>query len=83
LTTPEAAGSSVGGWTVHRSGKRTPNICDIFSPKGMGNMLGIRDPTPPNSDSDNGSAGGNKSNRFAALQEDDKEEVSDATTALR
>ena len=46
-------------------------------------MLGIRDPTPPNSDSDNGSAGGNKSNRFAALQEDDKEEVSDATTALR
>jgi len=48
--------------------------------KGVGNILGIRDPTPPNSDSNNGSAGSNKSNRFAALQEDEEEEVSDATT---
>jgi len=80
LTTPELTGSNVGGWTIHGSGKRTPNICNIFSPKSVGNMLGIRDPTPPNSDSDTGSAGSNKSNRFAVLQEDDKEEVSDATT---
>ena len=80
LATPDVTGSSVGGWTIHRSGKRIPNICDIFSPKTMGNMLGIQDPTPPNSDSDNGSAGSNNSNRYAALQDDDEEEVSDATT---
>jgi len=80
LNAPEVTGSNVGGWTIHGSGKRAPNICDIFSPKGVGNMLGIRDLTPPNSDSDTGSAGSNKSNRFALLQEDDKEEVSDATT---
>jgi len=80
LATPEVTGSSVGGWTIHGSGKRTPNICDIFSPKTMGNMLGIQDPTPPNSDSDNGSAGSNNSNRYAVLQDDEEEEVSDATT---
>jgi len=82
LTTPEVTGSAVGGWTIHGSGKRKPNICDIFSPKIVGNMLGVRDPTPPNSDSDTGSAGSKKSNRFAALQEDGKEEVSDATTDI-
>jgi len=49
-------------------------------PKGVGNMLGIREPTPPNSDSNTGSAGSNKSNRFAVLQEDDEGEVSHATT---
>ena len=82
LTTPEVTGSNVGGWTIHGSGKRTPNICNIFSPKGVGNMLGIQEPTPPNSGSDTGSAGSNKSNRFAVLQEDDEEEVSDATTDI-
>jgi len=75
-------GSSTGGWTVHASGKRTPNICDIFSPKVMGNVLGMRDPTPPNSDSDVGSAGSNSSNRHAALQDDEEDEVSDATTDI-
>jgi len=80
LNTPEVTGSTVGGWTIHGSGKRAPNICNIFSPKSVGYMLGIRDPTPPNSDSDTGSAGSNKSNRFAVLQEDNEEKVSDATT---
>jgi len=81
LTTPEAKGSSAGGWTAPKSGKRVPNICANLTPKGVGNMLGMWDPTPPNSDSDSGSAGSNK-NSFAALQEDDEEEVSDATTAI-
>jgi len=42
--------------------------------------LGIRDPTPPNSDSDIGSVGSDGSNRHAVLQDDEEEEVSDATT---
>jgi len=70
LATPDAMGSSAGGWTIHGSGKRTPDICDIFSPKVMGNMSGTRDPAPPNSDSDVGSAGGDNGNRCAALQDD-------------
>jgi len=82
LATPEVTGSSTGGWIIHGSGKRTPNICDIFSPKVMGDMLGIRDPTPPNSDSDVGSAGSNNSNRYAVLQDNEEEEVSDATTDI-
>ena len=80
LTTPEVTGSGVGGWTVKGPNNRQPNICNLFPPKGIGNMLGIRNPTPPNSDSDSGSTGSNKSNRFAAVQEDEEEEVSDATT---
>jgi len=82
LKTPSAAGSSTGGWILHGTGNRTPNICDIFSPKTMGNVLGMRDPTPPNSDSDIGSAGSDSSNRHAALQDDEEEEVSDATTDI-
>jgi len=69
LTTPANKGSSLGGWITKGAGKRTPNVCDIFSPKNVGNMLGMRDLTPPNSDSDNGSAGSNKSNRYAVLQD--------------
>jgi len=80
VTTPEVKGSSVGGWTIKGSGSHQPNLCQHLTPKGVGNMLGIRNPTPPNSDSNSGSAGSNKSNRFAALQEDDEEEVSKATT---
>jgi len=80
LNTPEVKGSTVGGWTIKGPNNRQPNICNLFSPKGVGNMLGIRNPTPPNSDNDSGSAGSDKSNRFAVLQEDDEEEVSDATT---
>jgi len=82
MTTPVLVvkGSSVGGWTIKGSGNRQLNICKQFSPKGKGNMLGIHNPTPPNSDSDSGSAGSDKSNRYAVLQEDDEEEVSDATT---
>jgi len=80
MTTPDVKGSSVGGWTIKGSGNGQPNFCQQLTPKGIGNMLGIRNPTPPNSESDSGSAGSNKSNRFAALQEDDEEEVSDATT---
>ena len=45
-------------------------------------MLGLCNPTPPQTDSDSGSAGGNRSHRFAALQEEDKEEDSDATAAV-
>jgi len=82
LKTPDVTGSSAGGWILHGNGNRTPNICDIFSPKTMGNMLGIRGPTPPNSDSDIGSAGSNSSNRYAVLQDDEEEEVSDATTDI-
>ena len=82
LTTPDVTGSSAGGWTIHATGKRAPNICDIFSPKVVGNVLGTRDPTPPNSDNDVGSAGSNSSNRHAVLQDDEEEEVSDATTDI-
>jgi len=82
LATPDVTGSSAGGWTIHGSSKCTPNICDVFSPKVMGNMLEMRDPTPPNSDSDVGSAGSNNSNRCAMLQDDKEEEVSDATTDI-
>jgi len=82
LKTPDITGSSAGGWTIHGTGKRTPNICDIFSFKTVGNMLGIRDPTPPNSDSDIGSAGSNSSNRCALLQDDEEEEDSNATTDI-
>jgi len=45
-------------------------------------MLGLRNPTPPQTDSDSGSAGSNKSNRFAALWEEDNEEDSNATTTV-
>jgi len=82
LAAPDATGSSADGWTIHATGKRAPNICDIFSPKAMGNVLGTCDPTPPNSDSDIGSAGSNSSNRHAVLQDDEEEEVSDATTDI-
>jgi len=82
LTTPVNKGSSIGGWITKGAGKRTPNVFDIFSPKNVGNMLGMRDPPPPNSDSDNGSAGSNKSNRYAVLQDNEEEEVSDATTDI-
>jgi len=84
LTTPVNKGSSLGGWITNTKGggKRTPNVCDIFTPKNVGNMLGMRDPTPPNSDSDNGSGGSNNSNRYAVLQESEEEEVSDATTNI-
>ena len=84
LTTPVNKGSSLSGWITNAKGggKRTPNVCDFLSPKTMGNMSGMRNPTPPNSDSDNGSAGSNNSNRCAALQENEEEEVSDATTDI-
>jgi len=82
LTTPANKGSSLGGWITAGAGKRTPNVCDFLSPKTMGNMLGIRNPTPPNSDSDSGSAGSNNSNRYAVLQESNEEDVSDATTDI-
>jgi len=82
LTTPANKGGSLGGWITAGVGKRTPNVCDFLSPKTMGNMLGMRNPRPPNSDSDNGSAGSNNSNRYAVLQENEEEEVSDATTDI-
>jgi len=80
LNTPEVKGGSVDGWTIKGPGNHQPNICTQFSPKGIGNMLGICNPTPPNSDSNAGSTGSDKSNRHAALQEDDEEEISEATT---
>jgi len=80
LATPVVKGSSLDGSTTQGSGKRAPNICQQFAPKALGNMLHLRNPTPPNSDSNSGSAGCNKSNRYAVLQDDEEEEVSDATT---
>jgi len=59
---------------------RLSNVCQQFAPKALGNMLHLRNPTPPNSDSDSGSAGSNKSNRHAVLQDNGEEEVRDATT---
>ena len=44
LATPAAKGSSAGGWTVQGSGKRTPNVCQQFAPKALGNMLHLRNP---------------------------------------
>mgnify|MGYP000626522516 CR=1 FL=1 len=82
MTTPDAKGSSAGGWTVQGSGGRPQSVCHHLTPKGIGNMLGLRNPTPPQTDSDSGSAGSNKSNRFAALQEEDEEEDSDATNVI-
>jgi len=82
LETPSGQGSSTGGWILHGTNERTPNICDAFSPKMALNVLGLCEPTPPNSDSDNGSAGSNNSNRFAVLQDNEEEEVSDATTDI-
>jgi len=82
LTAPAVQGSSVGGRSIQGSGKRAPNTCQQFPPKTLGNMLGIRNPTPPNSDSDSGSAGSDKSNRHAVLQDNHEEEVSDATTDI-
>jgi len=78
MTTSDAKGSIAGGWTVQGSGGRPHSICNNLTPKG----IGIRNATPPQTDSDSGSAGSNKSNRFAALQEEDEEEDSDATTAV-
>ena len=63
LSTPVVTGSGLGGWTTKGSGKRTPNICQQFTPKALGNVLHLRNPTPPNSDSDSGSAGSNNSSR--------------------
>jgi len=40
LKTPDATGGSTGGWILNGTGDRTPNICDIFSPKTVGNVLG-------------------------------------------
>jgi len=80
LVTPAVKGSSVGGWTIQGSGKCTSNTCQQFTPKALGNMLHLRNPTPPSSDSDSGSAGSDKSNRHAALQDNEEEEVSNATT---
>jgi len=83
IKTPEVKGGNVGGWTVQGSGSRQQNICQqLTSPKDIANLLRLRNPTPPQIDSDSGSAGSNKSNRFAVLQEEDKEEDSDATTAV-
>ena len=87
ITANESKGSNksqgnAGGWTVHESSKRPSNIWDIFCPKVMANVFGTRDPTPPNSDSDIGSAGSNSSNRHAVLQDDEEEEVSNATTDI-
>jgi len=79
LATPAVKGSSVGGWTLLGSGKGVPNACQLFTPKALGNMLHLRNPAPPNSDSDSGSAGSDKSNRHAALQDNEEEEASDAT----
>jgi len=82
MTAPEVKGSSVGGWTLNGSRNCQPNFCQQLTPKSISNMLGIHNLTPPNSDSDSGSAGSNKSNRFAVLQEEDEEEVSNATTEV-
>jgi len=82
VTTPDAKGSSAGAWTLQGSGGRPQSVCHHLTPKSIGNMLGLCNPTQPQTDSDSGSAGSNKSNRFAALQEKDKEEDSDATTAV-
>jgi len=82
LKTLSAKGSSLGGWTTQGSGRRVPNTCQQFTPKALGNMLHLRNPTPPNSGSDSGSAGSNDSNMCAVLQDDGEEEVSDATTDI-
>jgi len=82
-TTPDVKGSSAGGWTVQGSGSRQQNICQqLTSPKGIANLLRLCSPTPPQTDSDSGSAGSNKSNRFAVIQEEDEEVDSDATTTV-
>jgi len=65
LDTP-GKGSNTGGWTLSGSRRQTTDICQNMTPKALGNMLGIRNPTPPNSDSDSKSSGSNNSNQFAA-----------------
>ena len=81
INTRSVKGSNVGGWRVQGSGSRQQNVCQqLTSPKGVANLFRLRNATPPQTNSDCGSAGGN-SNRFAALQEEDKED-SDATAAI-
>jgi len=81
--TPSAKGSTTGGWIVAPgSGRHAQDMCQLFAPKALGNVLHLRNPTPPNSGSDSGSAGSSDSNRHAALQDDVEEEVSDATTDI-
>jgi len=78
IETPEVMGSDVGGWII-QGGRQS--ICNqLTSPKGIANLMRLNNPTPPQTDSNSGSAGSN-SNRFAALQEEEEED-SDATTDI-
>ena len=78
IDTPATKGSYVGEWSAAKSKNSRASVCDSVTTraKGIANMLGVRNATPPQTDSD--SAGSCSTNRFAALQEDDEE--SDATT---
>jgi len=73
-------GSNVGGWIMQEPRRQQSFCTQLTSPKGIANLMRLRNPTPPQTDSDSGSSGSNKSNRFAVLQEEDDEEDSDATT---
>jgi len=69
LKTPSIKGSTTGGWIIAPgSGRRVQDMCQLFTPKALGNVLHLRNPTPPNSGSDSGSAGSSDSNRYAVLQ---------------
>jgi len=76
INTPATKGSYVGEWSAAKSKNSQSSFCGNVTVKGIANMIGIRNATPPHTDSD--SAGSCSTNRFAALQEDDEE--SDATT---
>ena len=75
VSAPATKGSGVGGWSMAKGKNPYSSFCAQMSPKGIANMMGIRNATPPHTDSD--SAGSCSTNRFAAPQEDDED--SDAT----
>jgi len=67
-------GQSIAG------GAKGKTICEnLFSPKGVANMAGLRNPTPPQTNSD-ATSGSSNSNRFSMLQGNKDESESDAAT---
>lgn len=77
VETPKVKGSDADSWKIKGPGKRNSICTELTSPKGVANLMGLHNPTPPQTNSDTGSGGSKSSNRFSALGE---EEDGDATT---
>ena len=79
--TPAQNGINTQGWTISGSGKRkTKTVCEtLMSPKGVANLVGQREATPSQTDSDTINGSGNN-NRFAVLAPDNKQEEESSET---